>query len=75
MQARSIPVEENASGVLKKIDPALLRHCNKNAKFLPYFIRFTAGLITIFTSKSLRNETISKTKKAMKKDKRRNKPR
>jgi hypothetical protein len=47
----------------------------KKVKFLLYFIRFTAGLITIFTSKSLRNETISKTKKAIKKNKSRNKPR
>jgi len=47
----------------------------KNVKFLFYFIRFIPGLITIFTSNSLRKETISKTKKAVKKNKRRNKPR
>jgi len=47
----------------------------KNVKFLFYFIRFIPWLITFFTSNILRKETISKTKKAVKKNKRRNKPR
>jgi len=51
------------------------RSGNKLKTACSYLSRLIPGLLTIFTSKSLKKEMISKIKKAIKKNNRTNKPR